>query len=252
MPLYDSRTKRFDPWLTQKPDLNTKVSYSCSWTARSCFGRIHKSFFTQKSQDKSHSCHYFKPRQSWERRVLLCSCVPSLWVGTHLSSSPVCLPKTTSKLKFCQQGKRHQPLCTLLPSQRSCSSPLRAWLLWKSWKSHSPAPGGNKHKDQNKIRFENQVLWSRLCLTLHFSVVWQKPPYLPAHPDQSWPSLPRCIHHTSHWFSSLISQTFRTPSLSWKSLLLKAYWNASGQKWKTNCFHPLCQVSWLVLEAHPS
>lgn len=46
MPLCFSRTKQFDPWLTQnKSEVPT--------ASEPCFGRVHKSFFTKKTQEKS-------------------------------------------------------------------------------------------------------------------------------------------------------------------------------------------------------
>lgn len=68
---------------------------------------------------------------------------------------------------------------------------------------------------------------------------------------------PCCAQH--HSGSTCCTDFVARPSrlseplfLSQKSLILKAYWNASGQKWKTNCFHLLCQVTWVVLETCPS
>lgn len=158
MPLYISRIKQFDPWLTQKPDLNTKVRYSLTWTASGpCFGRVHKSFFTKKPRvnpiEKAVTAAALLDQVELRQEGELCSCLPSLCLSTHLkSSTPFACPKphfhlpeninTRSKLKSCQQGKQHKSYFSLLVSQWSDSSPLRAWMLWKSWKSHSPAHWG--------------------------------------------------------------------------------------------------------------
>lgn len=64
-------------------------------------------------------------------------------------------------------------------------------------------------------------------------------------------------HHSGsifHWFCSTILKTFRAAfSMSRAShLILKVYWNGSGQKWKTNWFQSVCTVTWVALDTCPS
>lgn len=90
VPLCISRSKQFDPWLTQKPDLNTSGF---------CFGRVHRSFFTKKTQDKSTekavtAAIPLNPgRAETGGGIVLLAPFPVL--STLLRSSTFCLPKTT-------------------------------------------------------------------------------------------------------------------------------------------------------------